>query len=361
MRRIHLVAGARPNFMKVAPVFHALARSQWATPLLVHTGQHFSADMSDVFITDLGLPSPHVHLNASGDTHATQTAAVMTAYEAACLRDRPDWVVVVGDVNSTLGACLAAKKVNLPVAHLEAGLRSGDRTMPEEINRVVVDAVADLLWTPSPDADDNLRREGIAADRIERVGNVMIDAYVLMETAIDRAAMPAVLGLTPRGYAVVTMHRPSNVDDAAQLSEVVGQLVRMQARIPVVFPVHPRTRARLDQYGLMARLTGAGVRLEGPLPYPQFMSLVKSSAIVVTDSGGVQEETTYLGIPCVTVRPTTERPITVTQGTNRLVGVAAMDDALATAIATPTARPVIALWDGQTGTRVAASLRTRCG
>ncbi len=360
MKRVHLVAGARPNFMKVAPVFHALSRSDWATPLLVHTGQHFSADMADVFITDLGLPSPHLHLNASGDTHAAQTAAVMTAYESACLRDRPDWVVVVGDVNSTLGACLAAKKLNLPVAHLEAGLRSGDRTMPEELNRVLVDAVADLLWTPSPDADENLRLEGISAGRIERVGNVMIDAYVLMEAAIDRAAMPAALGLAPRGYAVVTMHRPANVDDPAQLAEVVRQLVRMQAAIPLVFPVHPRTKARLEQQGLSSTLAGAGVRLEGPLPYAQFMSLVKSSAVVVTDSGGVQEETTYLGIPCVTVRPATERPITVTQGTNRLAAVTAMAEALTAAIAAPPARPSIALWDGQAALRVAASLRARC-
>ena len=323
-RRIHLVGGARPNFMKVGPVFHALTKSDWADPVLVHTGQHSSADMSDVFFRDLQLPTPHVHLMASGDSHAKQTAAVLVAYEALCVRDRPDMVVVVGDVNSTLAACLAAKKLDLPVAHLEAGLRSGDRTMPEEINRLAVDAIADLLWTPSEDADRNLLKEGIPPERIDRVGNVMIDAYCLMEPAIDRAAVAQSLGLEHKPYVVVTLHRPVNVDARAALAVLVDQLVALQREVAVVFPVHPRTQRQLDQYQLGSVLEQAGVRVLPPLGYIEFMSLVKGSAAVVTDSGGVQEETSYLGIPCVTVRETTERPVTVTHGTNRLVSVASL-------------------------------------
>ena len=358
-RRIHLVGGARPNFMKVGPVFHALTKSDWADPVLVHTGQHSSADMSDVFFRDLQLPTPHVHLMASGDSHAKQTAAVLVAYEALCVRDRPDMVVVVGDVNSTLAACLAAKKLDLPVAHLEAGLRSGDRTMPEEINRLAVDAIADLLWTPSEDADRNLLKEGIPPERIDRVGNVMIDAYCLMEPAIDRAAVAQSLGLEHKPYVVVTLHRPVNVDARAALAVLVDQLVALQREVAVVFPVHPRTQRQLDQYQLGSVLEQAGVRVLPPLGYIEFMSLVKGSAAVVTDSGGVQEETSYLGIPCVTVRETTERPVTVTHGTNRLVSVASLAREGGAAAARPRAAIRIPLWDGKAAGRVEQSLRHR--
>ncbi len=354
--RIHLVAGARPNFMKIGPVYHALARSEWAEPVLVNTGQHFSADMSDVFIRDLGLPEPHIQLRASGDSHATQTAAVLVAYEAACLSDRPDWVVVAGDVNSTLAACLAARKLGLPVAHLEAGLRSRDRGMPEEINRVAVDGMADLLWTPSADGDENLLQEGIPKERIELVGNTMIDAYCLLEEAIGKAAAPARFGLAAP-YVVVTMHRPVNVDTAEPLTEVVGQLVALQRDVPVVFPVHPRTLSRLKAFELDGRLESAGVRLLPPLSYVEFMSLVRGSAAVITDSGGVQEETSYLGIPCLTVRESTERPVTVTLGTNRLIArdtVAA--DALRAAKQTRSA-VAIPFWDGHAADRIVTSLR----
>jgi UDP-N-acetylglucosamine 2-epimerase (non-hydrolysing) len=358
-RRIHLVAGARPNFMKVGPVFHALSATDWAEPILVHTGQHASADMSDVFLRDLGLPEPHIHLRASGHTHATQTASVMVAYEAACLDDRPEWVIVAGDVNSTLAACLAATKLHIPVAHLEAGLRSGDRRMPEELNRVLVDAVSDLLWTPSQDADDNLRREGVAPDRIVRVGNVMIDAYHLLQAPIDAARVPAGLGLDANPYVVITLHRPVNVDERDPLAAIVAQVLGVQREVPVVFPVHPRTDARLREHHLREDLAGAGVRLLSPLGYVDFMSLVKGSAAVMTDSGGVQEETSYLGIPCLTLRESTERPITITLGTNRLVGVAQLAAEAHAALSRPPVRTAIPLWDGQTAPRIVDSLRER--
>lgn len=355
-RRIHLVAGARPNFMKVGPVYHALAATDWAEPVLVHTGQHFSPEMSDVFFRDLGLPDPHVHLHASGETHGTQTAAVLTAYEQCCLRDRPDAVIVAGDVNSTLAACLAARKLNLFVAHLEAGLRSRDRTMPEEINRIAVDGMADLLWTPSEDGDANLLNEGVPASRIDRVGNVMIDAYCMMEHAIDRANTPASAGVAGTPFIVATIHRPVNVDDKAALETIVNQLVELRRHVAVVFPIHPRTRARLEQHKLAGVLPAAGIVVLPPLAYISFMSLVKSSVAVVTDSGGVQEETSYLGIPCLTVRESTERPITVTLGTNRLVSRESIVDGINDVLRHPPARRSIPLWDGKTADRVTASL-----
>lgn len=358
-QRIHLVAGARPNFMKVGPVFHALAATDWAEPILVHTGQHSSPDMSGIFITDLGLPAPHLHLGATGHSHATQTASVLVAYEEACQRDRPDWVVVVGDVNSTLAACLAAKKLGLPVAHLEAGLRSGDRTMPEELNRLAVDALADVLWTPSEDADANLQREGVPAERITRVGNVMIDAYCGLAPSIAAADAPGRLGVAGAPYIVTTFHRPSNVDTAEALARLVGQLVEVQRDVPVVFPVHPRTGQRLDQFGLRRALEDSGVRLLEPLGYVEFMSLVNGGVLVVTDSGGVQEETSYLGIPCLTVRDTTERPVTITLGTNQLVAVERLADGARAACRLPRRPATIPLWDGCAAGRIADDLHRR--
>lgn len=356
--RIHLVAGARPNFMKVGPLYHALAKTDWAVPVLVHTGQHYSAEMSDVFLRDLGLPAPHFHLQASGTTHAELTASVLTAYETLCLCDCPDWVVVVGDVNSTLAATLAAKKLNLPVAHLEAGLRSGDRTMPEEINRLLVDAVADLLWTPSEDADANLLREGVAQERIVRVGNIMIDAYCMLQKRIAEADAAAHLSLTPMSYAVVTMHRPVNVDHRENLSLVVDQLIKLSAVIPVVFPIHLRTRSRLESYGLMQKLGDAGIRLLAPLGYIEFMNLVANCRLVVTDSGGIQEETSYLGVPCLTVRESTERLITLSMGSNRLIAVSRIAEAAKSVMESAESRmsTSIPMWDGHTAERVVESL-----
>jgi UDP-N-acetylglucosamine 2-epimerase (non-hydrolysing) len=353
------VVGARPNFMKVAPVVRALA-ARGAAQKLVHTGQHHGERMSDVFFAELGLPAPDVHLGVGAGTHAEQTARAMLALDAA-LRDlpRPDWVVVPGDVNSTLAAALVAAKSGLRVAHLEAGLRSFDRRMPEELNRVAVDHLADLLLTPSPDADRNLAREGIPPERVVQVGNVMIDSL--------RAALPAAqgrrsaeaLGLARRGYALATLHRPSNVDDPAALDGLLGVLADVARAVPVLFPIHPRTRARLAAAG---RAVPASVRLLEPQGYLDFLSLMEGARLVLTDSGGVQEETTALGVPCLTLRESTERPITVQEGTNEVVGTdpARIVAAARRVLETPPPPRCPALWDGRAAERVAEALLARC-
>ena len=363
MLQVHLIAAARPNFMKVAPLYHALAATDWAQPRIVHTGQHYDPNMSDAFFRDLGMPKPHFHLEVGSGSHAEQLGGVMIAYEKVALAEKPDWIIVVGDVNSTAACALVGTKLGIPVVHLEAGLRSGDRRMPEEINRLVTDAICDVYWTPSPDADAHLAREGVDAAKVDFVGNILIDSYEMMREAIEADTTRSAMGLAEVPYGVVTLHRPSNVDTEAALRPLVSQLVAVSARLRLVFAVHPRTRKRLQDFGLMAALEGAaGITLTEPLGYLQFMNLVTGSSAVVTDSGGVQEETTYLGIPCLTLRENTERPVTVTEGTNRLVKLeelaARLDDVIAGRWPRGQ-RP--ALWDGQAARRCVEHLRRRAG
>lgn len=349
--------------MKVAPLYHALKATDWCRPILVHTGQHYDHNMSGAFLAELGLPEPDHHLGVGAGSHAEQTAGVMLAYEKTCLAARPDWVVVAGDVNSTLACTLVAAKLLIPIAHLEAGLRSGDRTMPEEINRVVTDSIADLLWTPSPDGDENLLREGVADSRIERIGNIMIDSFERQRDQIEATATAEGLGLQPGGYGLITLHRPSNVDDEESLGTIVETLCGLARDLPLVFPLHPRTKARLTAFGLMSDLQDRrDLHLIEPQPYNAFMSLVVTARLVVTDSGGLQEETTYLGIPCLTLRDNTERPVTITEGTNQLARVGDLAEKVASILsarAIQGGRP--ALWDGHAAARAVASLKRHSG
>jgi len=358
MKQIHLIAAARPNFMKVAPLYHALCKTDWAEPVIVHTGQHYDLNMSDIFFQQLGLPEPHVHLGVGSGTHAEQTGNVMIAYEKVLFESRPDLVVVVGDVNSTVAATLAAVKLGVKTAHLEAGLRSFDRTMPEEINRVVTDALADLLWTPSPDADENLLQEGVSAEKIQRVGNIMIDSLEMLRPRVEQEKAYASYDVEPGEYGLVTLHRPANVDKKDVLYEIMKGLCDAAKRLPLIFPVHPRTRKALGKTGLMSRLNASSIRFVEPLGYIPFMSLVFRSRMVITDSGGIQEETTYLGIPCLTLRRNTERPITITQGTNRLCSPENLLREFSEALEKRGGEAApIELWDGHTAERVVESIR----
>lgn len=363
MLQVHLIAAARPNFMKVAPLYHALAATDWAVPSIVHTGQHYDPNMSDAFFRDLRMPTPHFHLDVGSGSHAEQMGGVMIAYEKVALAARPDWIVVVGDVNSTAACAMVGTKLRIPVVHLEAGLRSGDRRMPEEINRLVTDAICDVYWTPSPDADAHLLREGVDPAKIDFVGNIMIDSYEMRRADIESDGTRAAMGLAGEPYAMVTLHRPSNVDSAEALLPLVDQLVAIASRLKLVFAVHPRTRKRLQDFGLLARLEATpGLQLTDPLGYVQFMNLVSGAQAVVTDSGGVQEETTYLGIPCLTLRENTERPITVTEGSNRLVRPEDLAARLTDVIEGrwPKGRRPD-LWDGQAAGRCVAALKRRAG
>ena len=358
------IAGARPNFMKVAPIVAAVRG--WTrddvsfSQVLVHTGQHYDDAMSDVFFRELELPEPDHHLGVGSGSHAQQTAEILRCLEPVLVAEAPDLVVVVGDVNSTLAAALCAAKLQIPVAHVEAGLRSGDRSMPEEINRLLTDQLADLLFTTSRDADANLAREGIEPSKIHFVGNTMIDTLERLRTHTDAAPTMRRLGLRPQEFALVTFHRPSNVDDGGRITHTVQLLAAMAQRLPVVFPVHARTRRQLDESGLLERLESTpGLMLTEPLGYLAFLGLMSAARLVLTDSGGIQEETTVLGVPCLTMRTTTERPVTVSEGTNRLVGphdaaavLAAVDETLARPMPTSGRRPE--LWDGHAAERIVA-------
>jgi len=355
MNIVHVV-GARPNFMKLAPVRAALSRSPQARQCVIHTGQHYDARMSKIFFEELEIPAPDVNLGVGSGGHAEQTARILLSLEPPIREMRPDIVLVYGDVNSTLAAALVCSKLLIPVGHVEAGLRSFDRSMPEEVNRVVTDQLSNLLFTPSSDGDQNLRREGIPAGRIRRVGNVMIDTLMsLLPKAMALWQTEGFKRFEESPYVLVTLHRPSNVDDPGVLEGHMQALGEIAQRIRVVFPVHPRTRERIENLSAATE----GIELLEPAGYLEFLALESRAAAVITDSGGVQEETTFLGVPCLTVRENTERPITVTEGTNRLVGrepamlVQAVGEALS---ASGEKRTPPALWDGRAGERIAEAV-----
>jgi UDP-N-acetylglucosamine 2-epimerase (non-hydrolysing) len=351
------VVGARPNFVKAAPVIAALERSGATSVRLLHTGQHYDQALSGGFIERLEMREPDANLGVGSGTHAEQTAAVMTGVESELLANPADLVLVAGDVNSTMGAALAATKLHTAVAHIESGLRSRDWRMPEEVNRVVTDRVADLLLCTSADAVENLAAEGIKGDGVQLVGNTMIDSLFRILEGVDRPALLAKNEVESRGFVLVTLHRPALVDDPEQLGPTMAVLTRIAESLPVIFPVHPRTKARLDS----TTFTGLGaVTLAEPMDYADFIGLEAEARLVITDSGGLQEETTALGVPCLTYRTTTERPVTVQLGTNELVGVnpVALQEAAERTLAVdpPKKAPEIPLWDGQAGPRAAAAI-----
>lgn len=354
MNVFHIV-GARPNFMKVAPVMSALKTGKHVVQTLVHTGQHYDANMSDVFFEQLGIPAPDVNLAVGSGTHARQTAEIMTRLEPVLLDGKPDIVLVYGDVNSTVATALVCAKLGVRVGHVEAGLRSFDRTMPEEINRLVTDQLADLLFTPSEDGDVNLQKEGIPADRIFRVGNVMIDSLVKLLPVAQRQNRNGLPERYAERYALVTLHRPANVDDGVILKSILQSLLEVSQDLSVIFPAHPRTRQRIADFGLHADQ----LQVLDPLPYLEFLGMQSRATVVITDSGGIQEETTYLGVPCLTLRENTERPITVSLGTNVLVGrdPDKLRSELSRVLAGKGKKGTIPpLWDGHAGERIAALL-----
>ncbi len=365
MIKVLLIVGARPNFMKVAPIYAEMRRRpDEFEPKIVHTGQHYDAAMSDAFFADLGMPEPDVYLGVGSASHAVQTAKVMTEFEPVVLSEKPDWVLVVGDVNSTIACALVCSKLGVKVAHVEAGLRSRDRSMPEEINRILTDSISDLLFTTSQDADENLANEGIPPDKIRFVGNVMIDSLFDHLKVAEKSAIRSELGLTDNNYAVLTLHRPSNVDDRETFAGIVDSLIRISEGLPIIFPAHPRTAAKIEEFGFSERINASNIHMIEPLGYIEFMRLYSGARLVLTDSGGLQEETTALGIACITLRENTERPITIELGTNVLVGtdpekiVDAADSAFAVSdsITNSTIPP---LWDGKAAGRICDELANR--
>ncbi len=358
MLKILNIVGARPNFMKIAPIMREMRQREGGfLPLIVHTGQHYDATMSDSFFTDLGIPQPDFHLEVGSASHAVQTAKIMMAFEPIVLAEKPDWVLVVGDVNSTIACALVCAKLNIKVAHVEAGLRSRDRTMPEEINRILTDSISDLLLTTSPDADENLKAEGVSADKIHFVGNVMIDSLFYSLKISESSTVREDLNLAEKEYAVLTLHRPSNVDEKDTFSGLLDALCKISEKLPIIFPAHPRTRTRIDEFGFAERVQRSNIKLVEPFGYLDFLRLYSGAKLVLTDSGGLQEETTALSIPCLTLRENTERPITIEMGTNVLVGTnpqkitEAAFDVLANNNQTQTAK-IPPLWDGKAAERI---------
>lgn len=352
MNHILHVVGARPNFVKAAPVVRAI-RELGLRQTLVHTGQHYDQNMSDVFFTELEIPEPDFNLEVGSGSHASQTAEIMHRFEPVVIEQKPDIVLVYGDVNSTVAAALVCSKLLIPIGHVEAGLRSFDRAMPEEINRIVTDRLSDVLFTPSEDGDLNLKREGVPPERIRRVGNVMIDSLIRLLPLAKSSPKNGV----PDRFALVTLHRPSNVDNSENLRRIVQSLVEVSEQLDVTFPVHPRTRQRIKEFGIAAER----LHLYEPMPYIEFLSLQTRAAVVITDSGGIQEETTYLGVPCLTLRANTERPVTVDMGTNILVGddKGRLDSELRNILAGKSKKGAIPpLWDGHAGERIAQILAT---
>ena len=362
MPKIVNICGARPNFMKIAPLMRAYRQHPSIQPLLVHTGQHYDERMSDLFFRQLEIPQPDLNLEVGSGSHAKQTAEIMTRFEQVALEHKPDWVLVVGDVNSTIACALVAAKLGIKIAHVEAGLRSFDRAMPEEINRVLTDAISDLLFVSEPSGVENLRKEGVADARVHFVGNVMIDTLKSQRAKAEQSTILNELGLAHGGYNVVTLHRPSNVDDPVVFGRILDAFVEIERDLPIVFPMHPRTRGNLTKLGFEARIQAMkNFRIIEPLGYLDFLKLTANAACVLTDSGGIQEETTILGVGCLTLRENTERPATVTHGTNQIVGTDTQT--IIAAYRTARARKpgeghVPEKWDGAAAERIAAILAT---
>lgn len=350
------VAGARPNFMKIAPLMKQMREHPDVEPLLVHTGQHYDEKMSKLFFDELQIPKPDVDLGIGSASHSVQTAKIMIAFEQVLLQEKPDLVLVVGDVNSTIGCALPAVKLHIPVAHVEAGLRSFDRAMPEEINRVLTDSISEYLFTTEPSGTANLLREGIPEEHIHFVGNVMIDTLLANKAKADRSAILETLDLKPQTYALLTLHRPSNVDVKATFVRILNALEAIHPHVPIIFPIHPRTRKRIDEFGLTARVNAMrNLHLIDPIGYLDFLKLMSEARLMLTDSGGIQEETTILNVPCVTLRENTERPITIERGTNTLVGTNAeqiVDASLRILDGDAKLGQMPDLWDGHAAERI---------
>ena len=363
MLKILNIVGARPNFIKIAPIVRRMQRRENEfKPLIVHTGQHYDRAMSDSFFADLGIPEPDFHLEVGSASHAVQTAKIMTAFEPIVLQEKPDWVLVVGDVNSTIACALVCAKLGVKIAHVEAGLRSRDRSMPEEINRILTDSISDLLLTTSQDADENLKSEGISEDKIKFVGNVMIDSLFYSLKLAENSTVREDLNLSEINYAVLTLHRPSNVDDETTFSNLLDAICAISEKLPVIFPAHPRTKANIEKFGFAEKFNASNLRLIRPLGYLDFMRLYSGAKIVLTDSGGLQEETTALSIPCLTLRENTERPITISHGTNHLVGtnpekIKQTAFAVLSQATNSTDKKIPPLWDGQAAKRICDVLR----